>query len=101
MLEGTRIFQFMTLVTNLNVSTRTRHGYRARAVMDLARSPFARDWGGIGQIAIKPGIKDGRAQIVIEPAPDGGESAKKGKGKSKSNGSDIVEEINETLGLTD
>ena len=52
---------------------------RARSVMDRARSPFARDWGGIGHIALRPGIKDGRAQIIIELVPAVGIEASDGK----------------------
>jgi hypothetical protein len=67
---------------------------RARAVMDLVRSPFVRDWGGIGQIANKPAIKDGHAQIVIESVPENGR-----KGSRKKNGDVDLDALNEELGL--
>lgn len=55
---------------------------RAKAVMEIAHSPNARDWGGIGRIAIYPGIKNGRAQIVIEPVHDTSDEHLKADGKA-------------------
>ena len=64
---------------------------RARKVMDIAGSPLLLDWAGIGRIAIKPAIKDGHAQIVIEPAPKNGR-------KGKDNGRTVDDINNELFG---
>jgi hypothetical protein len=48
----------------------TRNGQMKK----LTNSPFLRDWAKAGRIAIRPGIANGKAQIVIAAAPDyGGE----------------------------
>lgn len=38
---------------------------RGQQLKKLTNSPFLRDWAKVGQIAIKPGIANGKAQIVI------------------------------------
>ncbi len=38
---------------------------RNQQLKKLTKSPFMRDWAKAGQIAIKPGIANGKAQIVI------------------------------------
>jgi hypothetical protein len=40
---------------------------RNQQLKKLTKSPFMRDWAKAGQIAIKPGIANGKAQIVIQP----------------------------------
>lgn len=47
---------------------------RGMQLKKLTRSPFLRDWAKAGRIAIRPGIANGKAQIVIAAAPEyGGE----------------------------
>lgn len=65
--------------------------------MELTGSPLVRQWGSIGQIAIKPAIKDGHAQIVIESMPENGRKNSR-KGKKKDEEFDL-DAINEELGL--
>lgn len=43
----------------------TRNGQMKK----LTGSPFMRDWAKAGQIAIKPGIGNGKAQIIITAVP--------------------------------
>jgi hypothetical protein len=40
---------------------------RAQVAQQLTGSPLVRAWAGLGQISIRPGIKDGHAQILLEP----------------------------------
>ena len=44
---------------------------RGMQLKKLTKSPFLRDWAKVGQITIKPGIANGKAQIVITAVPDG------------------------------
>jgi len=37
----------------------------------LMKSPFLKEWIMVGQVAVKPGIANGKAQIVIYPLPKG------------------------------
>ena len=37
----------------------------------LTKSPFLREWAKAGRVAIKPGIANGKAQIVITALPAG------------------------------
>jgi hypothetical protein len=68
---------------------------RGRTVMQLARSPLVKNWGKIGRVAIRPAIRDGHAQIVIEPAPAEKEPA-------RSDGEPVdVDTINQELGLAE
>lgn len=41
---------------------------RARAAWDVSGSPLVKDWAGLGQVMIRPGIRDGHAQILLERA---------------------------------
>ena len=43
---------------------------RGMQLKKLTNSPFLRDWAKAGRIAIRPGIANGKAQIVIAAAPD-------------------------------
>lgn len=43
---------------------------RGQQLKRLAKSPFMRDWARVGRIAIKPGIGNGKAQIVIAAVPE-------------------------------
>jgi len=47
---------------------------RAAMLADIAQSPLLAAWAKVGTIAIKPGIGNGKAQIVIERPPQNGES---------------------------
>ena len=53
---------------------------RGMQLKKRTRSPFLRDWARVGQIAIKPGIGNGKAQIVLvdvpqdDPDPDWGKT---------------------------
>lgn len=38
---------------------------RNQQMKKITKSPFLRDWANVGQVAIKPGIANGKAQIVI------------------------------------
>lgn len=51
---------------------------RAVAVADICGSHLLRDWSGLGQVTIRPGIKDGHAQIILEQARRNGKSGKGG-----------------------
>lgn len=42
---------------------------RGMQLKKLTSSPFLRDWATVGQIAIKPGIGNGKAQIIITAVP--------------------------------
>lgn len=42
---------------------------RGMQLKKLANSPFLREWASVGRIAIKPGIANGKAQIVITVVP--------------------------------
>ncbi len=42
---------------------------RGMQLKKLTQSPFLRDWATVGQIAIKPGIGNGKAQIIITAVP--------------------------------
>jgi hypothetical protein len=42
---------------------------RGQQLKKLTRSPFLKDWENVGQIAIKPGIANGKAQIIIQSLP--------------------------------
>jgi hypothetical protein len=42
---------------------------RGMQLKKLTKSPFLRDWANVGQIAIKPGIGNGKAQIIITAVP--------------------------------
>lgn len=42
---------------------------RGKQLKKMTGSPFLRDWAKIGRIAIRPGIADGKAQIVIGHVP--------------------------------
>ena len=35
------------------------------------KSPFLKEWETVGQVAVKPGIANGKAQIVIGPLSKG------------------------------
>lgn len=43
---------------------------RGQQLKRISKSPFLKDWSTVGEIAIKPGIGNGKAQIIIERAPD-------------------------------
>lgn len=55
---------------------------RGQQLKKLAGSPFLADWANVGKVAIKPGIANGKAQIVIgrviEDATEGDIDAKMG-----------------------
>jgi len=42
---------------------------RGQQLKKLTKSPFLKDWATVGQVAVKPGIANGKAQIVIEKVP--------------------------------
>jgi hypothetical protein len=63
---------------------------RARKVMEIAGSPLLSEWAGIGHIAIKPAIKDGHAQIVIEAVSEDGRKNGAASGRT-------VDDINKEL----
>jgi hypothetical protein len=42
---------------------------RGQQLKKLTNSPFLKDWANVGQIAVKPGIANGKAQIVIKAVP--------------------------------
>lgn len=56
---------------------------RGQQLKKMTGSPFVRDWTTIGQVAIKPGIANGKAQIVFAPIP--------GQGKGNGNGKRTVD----------
>lgn len=45
---------------------------RGAQLTALARSRLLAAWAQVGQIAIRPGIANGKAQVVIDPVPDEG-----------------------------
>lgn len=49
---------------------------RGQQLKKLTKSPFLKDWAQVGQIAIKPGIANGKAQIVIVPVPADGKATR-------------------------
>jgi hypothetical protein len=61
---------------------------RAKVAQDLTGSPFIKDWAKLGQVAIRPGIKDSHAQIILEPLK---------KNRSNGNGRSPVDDINNEL----
>ena len=63
---------------------------RGQQLKRLTKSPFLKDWANAGQIAIKPGIANGKAQIVIDRVP--GQASGNGKLAEKS-----LDELNEEL----
>jgi hypothetical protein len=65
---------------------------RGQQLKKLTNSPFLQAWVQVGQIAIKPGIANGKAQIVITPTPTNAT----GKADTSANGK-TVDEINEEL----
>lgn len=89
---------------------------RGKQLKAITGSPFMKDWGASGrQVAIKPGIADSKAQIIIKPIPGGtthmakgqalaedpepewAQPAANGNGKGKANGRQKVDETNEAL----
>ena len=42
---------------------------RGQQLKKLTNSPFLKEWATVGQVAVKPGIANGKAQIVIEHVP--------------------------------
>ncbi len=44
---------------------------RAEQLSRLVKSPFLSKWAHVGQIASKPGIGNGKAQIIIQRPPSG------------------------------
>ncbi|MCB0094690.1 MAG: hypothetical protein KDE46_03175 [Caldilineaceae bacterium] len=44
---------------------------RGMQLKKLTNSPFLREWAKAGRVAIKPGIANGKAQIVITAVPHG------------------------------
>jgi len=54
---------------------------RGLQLKKLTNSPFLKDWAQVGQVAIKPGITNGKAQIIIERVP--GTPAARGNGKQR------------------
>lgn len=65
---------------------------RGQQLKRLAHSPFLRHWANVGQIAIKPGIANGKAQIVITAVPGDGE-----QGGTRPVDEDDLESLNEEL----
>lgn len=59
-------FSFEETETML-VINKTRGGQLKK----MTGSPFMHVWAKVGQVAIKPGIADGKAQIVFVPVPGG------------------------------
>lgn len=76
---------------------------RGQQLKRIAKSPYLKDWATIGEIAIKPGIGNGKAQIIIEYAPDADPDWAKDavEAESKPVKSDIenmpLDELNEEL----
>lgn len=52
---------------------------RGQQLKEMTHSPFIRDWTKIGQVAIKPGVLNGKAQIMFTSIP--GQSNGNGNGK--------------------
>lgn len=48
---------------------------RGKQLKKLTNSPFMQDWANIGRVSIRPGIADGKAQIVISRPPITAEEA--------------------------
>ena len=55
---------------------------RGQQLKQITHSPFLRDWATVGAIAIKPGLANGKGQIVIEAVPTGN-GRKNGKGQGQ------------------
>lgn len=70
---------------------------RGMQLKKLTGSPFLRDWANVGQIAIKPGIGNGKAQIIITRVPGDGDApapAPAGKnGTWKEHTSDEIDDM--------
>ncbi|MCO5191433.1 MAG: hypothetical protein M9941_10320 [Anaerolineae bacterium] len=60
----------------------------------MASSPLLRDWANVGQIAMKPGVANGKAQIVIAPVTAKSTSRAATNDKSTS---DFLAEVNDEL----
>lgn len=54
---------------------------RGQQLKKLTQSPFLADWSKVGQIAIRPGIANGKAQIVISRAPSVAPTGEAGNGR--------------------
>lgn len=67
---------------------------RGQQLKKLANSPFLADWGQVGQVAIKPGIGNGKAQIVITAVPGSEANGAKSRIKSRPN---VVDDANDDL----
>ncbi len=57
---------------------------RGMQLKKLTLSPFLRDWANVGQIAIKPGIGNGKAQIIITAVPGSDGTPTGGSTKAKA-----------------
>lgn len=69
---------------------------RGQQLKKRTQSPFLKDWAKVGQIAIKPGIANGKAQIVLVNVPQNGTPPNVGQTKEAfTNMSD--EEFNDEL----
>jgi hypothetical protein len=67
---------------------------RGMQLKKLTRSPFLRDWAKVGQIAIKPGIGNGKAQIIITAVPGSSPVPANGSGKVwKEHTGDEIDEM--------
>jgi hypothetical protein len=64
---------------------------RAQQLSAIARSPLLRHWAKVGQIAIRPGIGNGKAQVIIEPVPGDASTARNGDSETDLN--DLNEEL--------
>lgn len=64
---------------------------RAKSAADMCGSALVRDWARLGKVYIRPGIKDGNAQILLEPVK---RARVNGNGKSqKASPDELAEEL--------
>ncbi|MCO5190741.1 MAG: hypothetical protein M9918_21460 [Anaerolineae bacterium] len=68
---------------------------RGEMLKRMASSPLLRDWANVGQIAMRPGIANGKAQIVIEPVP--GAAKVKPRPANGESTADFVQRTNDEL----
>lgn len=65
---------------------------RGQQLKKMTGSPFMKDWAKVGQVAIKPGIGNGKAQIVFASIP-GSNGRKNGQPLSAEEDAKLNEEL--------